>query len=35
MLPVGNEVEASTGKGEWKFVFLLLKSYSAHLLQKE
>lgn len=34
ILPIGAEVEASTGKGEWKFVFLLLKSYSAHLLQK-
>lgn len=35
MLPLEAEVEAITGKGEWKFVFLVLKSYSAHLLQKK
>lgn len=35
MLPLATEREASTGKGERKFVFLLLKSYSAHFLQKK
>lgn len=35
MLPLGTEVYSSIGKGEWKFVFLFLKKYSAHLLQKK
>lgn len=35
MLPLGNEAYSSIGKGEWKFVLLFLKSYSAHLQQKK
>lgn len=35
MLPLGTEVYSSIGKGEWKIVFLFLKSYSAHLQQKK
>lgn len=35
MLPLWTEVYSSIGKGEWKFVCLLLKSYSAHLQQKK
>lgn len=33
MLPLG--IEEYSRKGEWKFVFLFLKSYSAHLQQKK
>lgn len=35
MLPLWTEVYSSIGKGEWKFVFLFFKSYSAHLWQKK
>lgn len=32
---LGAEAESGSGKGEWKSLFLLLKSYSAPLLQKQ
>lgn len=35
LLPLCTEVHSSIGEGEWKFVFLFLKSYSAHLWQKK